>query len=152
MVKFEELEVGQTVEHTMGFTGEIVEIIGGVNSHTIKIKVTDSGTSNYAVGYRYGADADYITRIITPVPAKQKLVIDVEMNGIEDINAELVDMKDNMQGLLDITSEMAGLHKEESVFEAELGNGIKFKGTKSDFEVFVSGLSEMFQFAKNMGL
>ena len=150
MVKFEELEVGQEVEHTMGFTGEIVEIKGEVHSHTIHIKVTDTGTSNYAVGYRYGADADFITRIITPAPNKQKLTIDVEMNGIEDINAELVDMKDTMQGLLDITSEIAGIQKEESVFEAELGNGIKFKGTKSDFEVFVSGLSEMFSVAKNM--
>lgn len=147
MVKFEELEVGQLVEHDMGFVGEVVEL---QENETLKIEVTNSGTSNYEIGYVYYADINYIKRIITPAPNKHKLTIDVEMNGVEDINAELIDMKDSMQGILDITSELAGLKKEESVFEAELGNGIKFKGTKSDFEVFVSGLSEMFSVAKNM--
>lgn len=152
MVKFEELEVGQTVEHTSGFTGEVIDIDGTEFNNTITIKITDKGTSNYNVGYRYTAMSEFIRKIVVPAPNKKKLTIEVEAVGLEDMNAELVDMKDNMQGLLDITSELAGLKKEESVFEAELGNGIKFKGTKSDFEVFVSGLSEMFQFAKNMGL
>lgn len=147
MVKISELALGQTVEHDTGFIGEVIELH---DNGTLRIEVTDSGTSDYPVGYKYHADHEFIKRIIKPNP--HKLTIEVEAVGLEDMNAELVDMKDNMQGLLDITSELAGLKKEESVFEAELGNGIKFKGTKSDFEVFVSGLSEMFQFAKNMGL
>lgn len=145
MVKFEELEVGQTVEHTMGFTGEIVEIIGGVNSHTIKIKVTDSGTSNYAVGYRYGADADYITRIVPPAPNPHKLTIDVDVTGLEKV-AEIG------QQVVLLAEDMADIRKEESVFKAELGNGLTFEGTKSDFKVFMEGVTEMFSVAKNMGL
>lgn len=145
MVKFEELEVGQTVEHTMGFTGEIVEIEGKVHSHTIKIKVTDTGTSNYAVGYRYGADADFITRIITPAPNPHKLNIEVDVTGLEKV-AEIG------QQVVLLAEDMADLRKEESVFEAELGNGITFKGTKSDFKVFMEGVTEMFSVAKNMGL
>ncbi|MGG5759232.1 hypothetical protein ACQ3VF_26385 [Bacillus toyonensis] len=142
MVKLEELEVGQTVEHESGFIGKVfeVEADGGV-----RIEVTDSGTSEYEVGYKYYANIGWIVRIVEPAPNPHKLVIDVDVTGLEKV-AELG------QHVVLLAEDMADLRKEESVFEAELGNGITFKGTKSDFKVFVSGLSEMFAFAKNMGL
>ncbi|PGS22330.1 hypothetical protein COC59_20215 [Bacillus cereus] len=142
MVKFKELEVGQEVEHDMGFIGEVIELR---EDETLKIKVTDSGTSNYEVGYKYHADPSYVKRIVTPVPAKQKLNIEVDVTGLEKV-AEIG------QQVVLLAEDMADIRKEESVFEAELGNGITFKGTKSDFKVFMEGVTEMFSVAKNMEL
>ncbi|MDA2738431.1 hypothetical protein PDQ75_25080 [Bacillus cereus group sp. Bc015] len=134
MVKFKELEVGQVVEHYHGFTGEVVKIEGDSENNTITIQITDKGLSNYEVGYRYTAISEYITKIVKPAP--HKLSIDVEANGMDKVIEQAKE-------LLFLAEDIADIQKEESVFEAELGNGIKFKGTKSDFEVFVSGLSEM---------
>jgi len=142
MVKFEELELGQLVEHDMGFIGEVVEL---QDNETLKIEVTDTGTSNYEVGYMYHADISYITRIVEPASNPHKLTIEVDVTGME----KAVELGKEMVLL---TEDMADIRKEESVFKAELGNGITFKGTKSDFKVFMEGVTEMFAVAKNMGL
>lgn len=142
MVKFEELEVGQTVKHRSGFTGEVVEII---DSNNVAIKITDKGTGGYEVGYRYTAMPEYIEEIVKPAPNKQKLTIEVETVGME----KAVELGKEMLLLAD---DMADIRKEESVFKAELGNGLTFEGTKSDFKVFMEGVTEMFAVAKNMGL
>ena len=142
MVKFEELELGQTVEHDMGFIGEVTEL---QENETLKRKVTDSGTSNYEVGYNYHADISYITRIVKPASNPHKLVIDVDVTGLEKV-AEIG------QQVVLLAEDMADIRKEESVFKAELGSGITFEGTKSDFKVFMEGVTEMFAVAKNMEL
>lgn len=142
MVKLEELEVGQTVEHEAGFIGKVfeVETDGGV-----RIEVTDSGTSEYEVGYKYYANYNWIVRIVAPAPNPHKLTIDVDVTGME----KAVELGKEMVLL---SEDMAEIRKEDSVFKAELGNGITFKGTKSDFKVFMEGVTEMFAIAKNMGL
>ncbi|HDR3499634.1 TPA: hypothetical protein QCN48_005092 [Bacillus toyonensis] len=142
MVKFKELEVGQEVEHDMGFIGEVIELR---EDETLKIEVTDSGTSNYEVGYKYHADPSYVKRIVTPAPKPNKLVVEVEVTGME----KAVELGKEMVLLAE---DMTDIRKEESVFKAELGNGITFKGTKSDFKVFMEGVTEMFAVAKNMEL
>lgn len=142
MVKLEELEVGQLVEHDNGFIGKVfdVESDGGV-----RIEVTDPGTSEYEVGYKYYANIGWIKRIVAPAPNPHTLKIDVDVTGME----KAVELGKEMVLL---TEDMADIRKEESVFKAELGNGITFKGTKSDFKVFMEGVTEMFAVAKNMGL
>ncbi|MGE7976666.1 hypothetical protein ACQKOK_28180 [Bacillus cereus] len=142
MVKFEELELGQLVEHDMGFIGEVTEL---QENETLKIEVTNSGTSNYEVGYVYYADINYIKRIVAPAPNKQKLTVEVDVTGLEKV-AEIG------QQVVLLAEDMADIRKEESVFKAELGNGITFEGTKSDFKVFMEGVTEMFAVAKNMEL
>ncbi|MDA1509638.1 hypothetical protein PDJ86_22535 [Bacillus cereus group sp. TH36-2LC] len=142
MVKLEELEVGQLVEHEAGFIGKVfeVETDGGV-----RIEVTDSGTSEYEVGYKYYANYNWIVRIVAPAPNPHKLTIEVETVGME----KAVELGKEMVLLAE---DMADIRKEESVFKAELGNGITFEGTKSDFKAFMEGVTEMFSVAKNMGL
>lgn len=145
MVKFKELEVGQMVKHQQGFTGEVVKIEGDKHNNTITIKVTEVGSSNYNVGYRYTAMSEYIREIVAPAPNPHKLTIEVETVGME----KAVELGKEMVLLAE---DMADIRKEESVFKAELGNGITFEGTKSDFKAFMEGVTEMFAVAKNMEL
>lgn len=70
-----------------------------------------------------------------------KIVVDVEVNGLEKLLEQAQEMVLLAEDMVDIQNEL-------SVFEAELGNGIKFKGTKSDFEVFMQGVADMFAIAK----
>lgn len=63
-----------------------------------------------------------------------KLFIDIETNFDEVI--------EQAEELLSIAEEMAELKKEETVFECDI-QGMKFKGTKSDFAVFIDGVLHM---------
>ncbi|MDF3555562.1 hypothetical protein LAV92_28275, partial [Bacillus cereus] len=142
MVKLKELEVGQTVEHDTGFIGEVTEV---EPDGALRITITDPGTSEYEVGYSYYANVNYLKRIVSPAPNKQKLTVEVDVTGLEKV-AEIG------QQVVLLAEDMADIRKEESVFKAELGNGITFEGTKSDFKAFMEGVTEMFAVAKNMEL
>lgn len=63
----------------------------------------------------------------------QKLYIDVEVEGLETLERLVEEMKE--------------VEKETTVFECQLSEEIKFKGTKSDFAVFVDGVSHLFRVA-----
>lgn len=61
----------------------------------------------------------------------KKLTIGVEVEGLERLQ--------------ELTKELAEMDRETSVFKAELGQGISFEGTKSDFHTFIKGMTDMMQ-------
>ena len=138
-MKFKDIKVGQIVRHDCGFEGEVIEIKENkvkAERSDIKVKITNKGTQSRSVGTIYTALPEYLTLIKdVKVSTKNntKFAIDVEVNGLEKL------------------AELTQLEKETSVFEAELGNGISFEGTKSDFVVFMQGLKEMMELAEKLG-
>lgn len=61
----------------------------------------------------------------------KNLTIGVEVEGLEKLQ--------------ELREEMAEMEKETSVFKAELGEGISFEGTKSDFYTFIKGMTDLMQ-------
>jgi hypothetical protein len=83
-----------------------------------------------------------------------KLYIDVvtnfdeELEKATDLYEVLVDVEDQLMEIRSEAEEIAELKKEETVFECDI-QGMKFKGTKSDFAVFIDGVTFM---AKSIGI
>lgn len=146
--KPQDFKVGMIVKHSKGFIGEVVAI-GSIPE--LVIKITDAGTSNLFsleflhIGYRYHAKAENVTEIIYDPTSStsNKLTIDVEVNGLDELAEQLVDIENTVTEIRMESEILADLKKEESVFKVELGNGVKFEGTKSDFEAFVAGMKEL---------
>lgn len=144
---YSDFEVGQTVRHSVGFIGEVVAADGGnliirVEKHE---NMSEEDKEQFPIGYRYIALPRYVDEILPPKNSTrtEKLTIDVEVNGLNELTEQLTDVEDILK---DITLEaefLADLKKEESVFNVELGNGVKFEGTKSDFEAFIAGMKEL---------
>lgn len=134
-MKFADIKVGQIVKHHCGFEAEVIEIRENKNNverSDIKLKITNKGTQKREVGTTYTALPEYCTLlkdVKVGTNKNHKLGIDIEVNGLEKL------------------AELTQLEKESTVFEAELGNGISFEGTKSDFEVFMKGVKEMMELA-----
>lgn len=144
-MKFEELKVGQKVLHTNGFFGEVVKLTNH-HSEDVHIKITDKGTSNMRVGDKYVALPLYLT-LVEDVKKKQVLEVEIKTN-IEEVTKQATNMH---EVLVDVSNELTeirleaealvDIRKDESIFEADLGNGIKFKGTKSDYAEFLEGIA-----------
>jgi hypothetical protein len=79
---------------------------------------------------------------------KSVIEIDVVTNfdeGIEkatDLYEVLVDVEDQMTEIRLEAEAILNLKKEESIFECDI-QGMTFKGTKSDFAVFIDGVTKM---------
>lgn len=73
-----------------------------------------------------------------------KLFIDVETNL-----DEVIEQAEALLAIVDDLAEIEGaIEKEKTVFECDI-QGMKFKGTKSDFKVFIEGIIFM---SKAIGL
>lgn len=144
----QDFKVGMAVKHSKGFIGEVVSI-GSIPE--LVIKITDHGTLNqfnrdlHPLGYRYFAKAENVTEIISDPAAStsNKLTIDVEVNGLNELIEQLTDVEGVLEGITSEAEFLADLKKEESVFKVELGEGVKFEGTKTDYEAFVKGFKEL---------
>lgn len=66
-------------------------------------------------------------------------------NNKQDLQ-EVIEALTAISELAEHAEELDQMRKEnETVFEAEFGNGVKFKGTKSDYFVFMDGFLQMIQ-------
>jgi archaellum component FlaC len=78
---------------------------------------------------------------------ENKMYIHVETN-LDEVNADLIDVQETIEEIVELAEEIAELEKEKSVFKCDI-QGMKFEGTKSDFEAFIQGVVYM---AKAIGL
>lgn len=146
-LNYSDFEVGQTVRHSVGFIGEVVAADDGnlvirVEKHE---NMSEEDKVQFPIGYRYIALPRYVDEILSPKQpsGNEKLTIDVEVNGLDELTEQLVDIENTVTEIRMESEILADLKKEESVFKVELGNGVKFEGTKSDFEAFVAGMKEL---------
>lgn len=161
-MKVTEMKVGQIIKHDNGFLAEVKAIkkaeLGRLSSSDIHLEITDSGTSKYRkVGDKYVALAECCTLVKdvntnTNNSTKNNIVINVEVNGLEKFREELDEIKESLEEVNDGVEALVDLDKETTVFTAELGQGIAFKGTKSDFEAFIKGMSQMMKIGTGSSL
>jgi hypothetical protein len=126
------LEVGQVVKHSGGFEGEIIQMNGTGEYADVEIKVTDSGSSHYEVGYEYSAFAKYVLEIVKPAPHKRKLTAEVEMEftGIE-----------KLEELVGQASEALEILSDTTPFKVTI-DSIVFEGTPAQFEAFMATMDK----------
>ena len=132
-MEFRKLKVGQIVEHDNGFIGEIVEINGQGEYADVNIKVTDVGTNKWRIlGEVYTAMPEYINEIVKDVNTKLKtnVEIDVDINGLEDLQELVAQATEALELLSDATP-----------FKVNI-QGVEFEGTPAQFESFVATMTK----------
>lgn len=138
-----DMKVGQIIRHDNGFFAEVKAIKGD----DIHLEITSVGSSIcHKVGDKYVGLAKccrLAKNVDHKVSTNNKLVIDVEVNGLEKFREELVDVEDALMGVRAEAEALSESVKADTVFTAKLGEGISFKGTKSDFEAFIKGMTQM---------
>jgi hypothetical protein len=148
-MRIEEIKIGQTIRHTKGFEGIVREVKGTNMYADVVVEITDSGGYRglWSEGEIYTGMAEFMT-LVKDVPTKSVIEIDVvtnfedELEKANDLYETLVDIEDQMMDIRLEAEAVASLKNEESVFECDI-QGMTFKGTKSDFAVFIDGVTKM---------
>lgn len=70
------------------------------------------------------------------MPFNYNSAIQIEIKGLEEVRRQVAELVD--------------AENEQTVFKAEMGEGMKFEGTKSDFEVFIKGVENLHNFVNNV--
>jgi len=132
-MELSKLRVGQLVEHDNGFIGEIISIDATDGRYTdVNIRVVDRGTSFNEEGSVWVAMPEYINRIVKDVNSniKTKVEIDVDINGLEDLQELVAQATEALELLSDATP-----------FKANI-QGVEFEGTPAQFESFVATMTK----------
>ena len=131
-MELSKLKVGQIVEHDNGFIGEIESIDATGTYADVNIRVVDQGTSFNEVGSVWCAMPEYINRIVKDVNPniKTKVEIDVDINGLEDLQELVAQATEALELLSDATP-----------FKANI-QGVEFEGTPAQFESFVATMTK----------
>lgn len=66
-----------------------------------------------------------------------KMVISFEVEGLEKLEK--------------LKEEMELIEDRQSVFKVEMGSGMSFEGTKSDFQAYIKGVKELHTFTSKFG-
>ena len=131
-MELSKLRVGQLVKHDNGFIGEIESIDATGRYTDVNIRVTDQGTSFNEVGSVWCAMPEYINEIVKDVNTKLKtnVEIDVDINGLEDLQELVAQATEALELLSDATP-----------FKVNI-QGVEFEGTPAQFESFVATMTK----------
>ncbi|TWM32269.1 hypothetical protein CHCC14819_0465 [Bacillus licheniformis] len=98
-------------------------------------------------GETYYASPECIDRILSESKPAEEITVKITLDGATDLMEQLTDVAEAFDEMTEAAAEASNIDleilKETSVFEAEIGDGMKFKGTKSDFKAYIEGVERI---------
>lgn len=137
-MKYSDIEVGQIVYHNYRhFIGVVQGKYRDVLGECVEIEIIKDAGMLHKKGETYTAIPSCLEYIASD---RYRPVGDEHLKLIEEIEMLTIKVAELEDELAEQVEENESLSA-NSVFKAELGNGIKFHGTKQDYRAFVEGIT-----------